>query len=167
MDLYLVRHGIADDRDARRWPDDSQRPLTDRGKQEFARAAVGLRTLVPGVEVLLSSPFVRAWETASLLETEAGWTTARRCDELASGGTPEETARALAQYAGEASVALVGHEPDLSELASYLLTGDANMLTMDLKKGGVIGLRLEGEPCAGAATLTWLLTPKVLRALGG
>ena len=73
MELYLVRHAIAEERDPRRWPDDAQRPLSERGRARFARAAAGLRTLGVEVDLLLSSPYARAWATAEILSEEAGW----------------------------------------------------------------------------------------------
>ena len=72
MDLYLVRHAIAFDFDTSQWPDDSQRPLTPEGQKRFSRAARAWRAR-PSVDLVLSSPWVRAWQTAELLESEAGW----------------------------------------------------------------------------------------------
>jgi len=60
----------------------------------------------------------------------------------------------------------VGHEPNLGELASHLLTGSESEVLIDMKKGGVLALTVDGEPARGRAYLRWLLTPKVLRALG-
>ncbi|MCA1728513.1 MAG: histidine phosphatase family protein [Actinobacteria bacterium] len=68
MDLYVVRHAVAHKRDANLWPDDSQRPLTPAGEERFRRATGGIMRLAPGVGVALSSPFVRAWRTAELLQ---------------------------------------------------------------------------------------------------
>jgi phosphohistidine phosphatase len=164
MDLYLVRHGVAFDADPMRWPDDSQRPLTADGQKRFSSAARGLKRLAPGVDVLLSSPWVRAWMTAELLEQEAGWPTPVACAALAERGTAE-VLQALKPYTRSRAVALVGHEPSLRELASYLLTADTGHLQIEMKKGGVVRLELDESVRPGSARLIWLLSPKVLRDL--
>jgi phosphohistidine phosphatase len=72
MLLYLVRHGVAFDADPTQWPDDRDRPLTPDGEKKFREVAAGLATLAPTVDVVLSSPLVRAWQTAQILQTRAG-----------------------------------------------------------------------------------------------
>jgi phosphohistidine phosphatase len=165
VDLYLVRHAIAEDRDSSRWPDDSVRPLTAEGVDRFRRAARGLREVVPRVDAVLSSGFARAWHTAELLVEEAGWPEPSRCEPLESGQPPAEAVRML-QGRDEAALALVGHEPHLSMLASLLLAGDEDAVRMDLKKGGAIALALPSRVEAGAAALVWAATPRMLRRLG-
>lgn len=164
MDLYLVRHAIAHERDAEQWPDDGKRPLTAEGVERFAEAARGLGRLVPEVDLVLSSPLTRAWQTAELLEQHARWPSPVPCEVLASARAPDEALDAIREHAEVGSAALVGHEPNLSELAAYLLTGDDAGLAMVMKKGGVALLCFEGTPAPGAASLVWLLPPKVLRA---
>lgn len=165
MDLYLVRHAVAFDPDPARWPDDSQRPLTPEGEQRFRRAAQGLGTLVADVDIVLSSPWPRAWRTAELLQKEAGWPTPVACDALQSGRAPAEVLQALKPHSAVRSAALVGHEPSLHELASYLLTKDTDHAQLEFKKGGVARLWLDEGIRPGAAQLRWLLAPKILRAL--
>jgi phosphohistidine phosphatase len=165
MDLYLVRHAVAFDPDPAQWPDDTQRPLTPDGVKRFRRAASGLRELVANVDVVLSSPWPRAWQTAELLAQEAGWPTPVRCEALESGRAPAEVLQALQPHAGASAVALVGHEPSMSELASYLLTADTGPVHIVMKKGGVARLEIDESMRPGAARLVWLLAPKVLRAL--
>jgi phosphohistidine phosphatase len=160
-DLYLVRHAIAEDRDPARWPDDSLRPLTDAGIERFRRAARGLRTVVPAVERVLSSPFTRAWHTAELLREEADWPEPEPAVELAAGKDPAEAQALVGGQRDVASVALVGHEPHLSSLASLLATGDASALRIELKKGGVIALASD----AATTDVRWVVTPKILRGL--
>jgi len=159
LDLVIVRHAIAADRDPDAWPDDSLRPLTERGEQRFRNAARGLRRLAPEVDAVLASPFVRAWRTAELLHDEAGWPEPERCPELEAGRSPAETVALLAGRSG--ALALVGHEPFLSSLASLLLTGDEGRLRLELKKGGalLLGSALDGPE------LRWHVTPRVLRGL--
>jgi phosphohistidine phosphatase len=165
MDLYLVRHGVAFSQDPAEWPDDSERPLTPEGEARFRKAARGLRRVVPTVDIVLASPFPRAWRTAELLEKEARWPAPEPSRNLESGRSPVEGIEAIRPHLASASLALIGHEPNLSELASTLLTGNATRLALDLKKGGVANLQLDDGLRRGTATLRWLLTPRVLRAL--
>ena len=166
MDLYVVRHAVAHKRDAEHWPDDSRRPLTPEGEQKFREAAGGLLRVVPEVEVVLSSPFERAWRTARIL-AESGWPAPAACEELEPDYPPHKLVPVLERHAGAGSVAVVGHRPGLHELASYLLTGDAEGAEITIKKGGIVCLRSDGTPVPGAASLRWALTPKILRARGG
>lgn len=165
MDLYIVRHAVAHKRDGDRWPDDAKRPLTPEGEERFRRAAGGILRLVPDVGVVLSSPFVRAWRTAKILQ-QAGWPAPVCCEELEPDYPSHKVLGTLARYDGLESVAIVGHRPCLHELVSYLLTGDAEGADVQIKKGGVVRLRFDGAPEPGAGSLRWLLTPKVLRLAG-
>jgi phosphohistidine phosphatase len=167
MDLYLVRHAIAFDPDPEQWPQDRDRPLTPKGEKRFARAARGLAELVDSVDVMLSSPYVRAWRTAELLHKHAHWPTPVECDALAAGSAPAEALQALQPHASAPAVALVGHEPSMHELASYLLTAEANHAQVEFRKGGIARLSIDAQLRPGSATLVWLLTPKVLRAIRG
>ncbi|HET7869408.1 MAG TPA: histidine phosphatase family protein [Actinomycetota bacterium] len=167
MDLYLVRHAVAFSRDPTRWPDDGERPLTPKGEARFRKAARGVRRIVTSVDVVLSSPFPRAWRTAELLEEEAGWPAPKPEPVLEAGRSPAEGMEVIEPHLDVASLALVGHEPYLSELASILLTGSPTFLTMGMKKGGMAHLWLEDGLRRGTASLRWLVTPKALRALSG
>lgn len=164
MDLYLVRHAAAAD-DVTRWPDDRDRPLTPEGEKRFRRAARGLGTLVPSVDVMLSSPFRRAWQTAELLEQEAHWPHPVASEALESGSAPAAVLQALQEYATRSSVVLVGHEPTMHEVASYLLTADASHARLEFRKGSVARLEVPDGLRPGSALLRWLLTPKVLRSI--
>ena len=163
MYLYLVRHAVAYKRDPDRWPDDSRRPLTPEGEEEFRGAARGLGRVVPEVEVLLSSPYERAWRTAEILAEQTGWPAPEKFPALEPDIPPEKVVLALESYAGKQSIALSGHRPGLHELAVYLLTGDAGSADMKIKKGGVVCIQFDHAPKAGAGKLRWLFTPKVLR----
>jgi len=160
--LYLVRHAVAHKRDAERWPDDSKRPLTPEGEEEFVGAARGLARIVPGVDVLLSSPYERAWRTAEILTQHAGWPAPQMFPALEPDVPPEKAVLALETYADRQSIALVGHRPGLHEMAVYLLTGDATGADMKIKKGGVVCIELDDAPESGAGKLRWLFTPRVL-----
>jgi len=163
--LYLVRHAVAHGRDPERWPDDSRRPLTPEGEEDFREAARGLARVVPEVEVVLGSPYERAWRTAQLLAEQTGWPAPEEFPALEPDIPPHKVVLALETFAGAGSVALVGHRPGLHELAVYLLTGDAEGSDMKIKKGGVVCVEFQDAPRAGAGKLRWLFTPKVLRTL--
>jgi phosphohistidine phosphatase len=165
MDLYLVRHAIAENRDSAKWPDDSKRPLTPEGEDRFRKAARGLRRIVPTVELVLASPFDRAWRTAELLRDEAGWPEPQPAPAIEAGRSPSEGIELLRGHLQAQSAALVGHEPNLSELTSTLLTGNATRLAMDFKKGGVACLQIDGSLRRGSAFLLWFVSPKLLRSL--
>jgi len=88
LEVIVVRHAIAFERDRRRWPDDALRPLTPAGKRRFRKAALGLRKWSPRVDAVLSSPFVRTRQTAELLTKFAGWPAAIECSALVPGTPP-------------------------------------------------------------------------------
>jgi phosphohistidine phosphatase len=165
LELYLVRHAIAFERDDARWPDDSKRPLSPEGEARSRVASRGLKRIVPTVDVVLSSQFVRAWRTAELLAEEAGWPAPEPVRALEPGQRVTRAATALRGYSDRGSVAVVGHEPNLSELAAHLLAGAEDDLAIEVKKGGVVCLGLDGGVRSGSAWLRWSVTPKILRAL--
>ena len=163
-DLYIVRHARAGHADPTVWPNDADRRLTNDGIARFREAAEGLRRLVPSVDVVLSSSFARAWQTAELLHEVARWPEPSRCAELEVGSTPAATAAVLAERT-EGSVVVVGHEPHLSRLASLLCTADEDELGLELKKGAVALLAFEGPVASEKAILRWTVPPKILSGL--
>jgi phosphohistidine phosphatase len=165
MDLHLLRHATAFERDPRLWPDDSQRPLSPEGEEQFKRVARGLGRLLPSVDAVLASPHARAWRTAELMAEEAGWPQPTSTEELAPDRPAAEVVRALRRHFGANAIAMVGHHPHLSELASLLLTRSAWQAAIEMNQGGTACLRFDGEAQPGAASLVWLLTPVILRAL--
>jgi phosphohistidine phosphatase len=164
MDLYLVRHAIAEDRDEARWSNDADRPLSAKGIERFEREAKGLATLVPAVDIVLASPFARAWHTAEILTEHAGWPPPVRADGFRSERTAEESLAAIEALRGTDALAAVGHEPNLSELASLALIGTID-LPVAFKKGAVLALTFESTVAPGRAYLRWLLPPRALRSL--
>ncbi len=163
MQLYLVRHGIAEDR-GDGGPDEA-RALTDEGMEKMREIGCALQALGCEPVRFLTSPLVRARETAQILaELLAPETELTICDGLAPGGAPPEVVRALG---GERSDALLaGHLPGIAELAAYLLSGETD-LDLVFRKGAVCCLSFADTPEAGLATLEWLLQPRHLRALAG
>jgi len=158
MLLYLVRHGKAVAA-----PDDAERPLTADGVDEMRRIARRLGKLGVRFGAVLTSPLVRARETAEVLVEVGIADTVDECAGLAPGGTLEQVLGEVVRHCGRGAerVALVGHEPTLSEWAARL--AGARSFALELKKGGIIGLELpDRPPFEGRATLFWLTSPKLL-----
>jgi phosphohistidine phosphatase len=167
MDLYLVRHAIAFDHDPTVWPNDRERPLTEKGQERFRKAARGLKRLEMRPELVLSSSYVRARQTAEILQKDADWPAMKALAALEVGHTSAEVLDALRAYAGATSIALVSHEPNLHELAATLLVGESGRGQMEFRKGGIACLSVRGEDLRpGTAVLRWLMQPGVLRAIG-
>jgi len=122
MKVYLVRHAIAHERSRARWPNDAMRPLTAAGKQRFRKAARGLARLLPKSALLLTSPFVRARDTALILARVAKLRSPVKAPELASG-KPAREAFELLRSRKKAAIVLVGHEPGMSGIGALLVGG--------------------------------------------
>jgi phosphohistidine phosphatase len=163
MQLLIIRHAIAEDPAAH--ANDSERPLTAKGVERMRQGAMGLKRLVPRVDVLATSPLRRARQTAAIVQDALDAPKPMMRDELAPGHAPAALADWLGFLPPAGVVAIVGHEPHLSELVGWLTTGEAISL-IELKKGGACLLGIEGGPRAGGATLQWLLSPRQLRLLG-
>ena len=155
-----MRHAIAFERDASRWPDDRERPLTPEGIRKFRKVAAQLADFAKKPGRVLASPLVRAWDTALLLQKEAGWPKPEPLPALEPGGDPNDVLAQLRR--GKSSrVALVGHEPDLSRLLAVCIAGEGARVGIEMKKGGVAELRFS-VPRVGGATLRWLAPPRLL-----
>jgi len=129
------------------------------------RAAAGLANLAAGVEVLASSPLVRAKETAAILSPFLGVSRVEEVEELAPEAPPEALLPWLRAQAKRRAVAVVGHEPHLGLLAAFLLAGRSEPFAV-LRKGGACLIRIDRRPGPAAGELRWLLEPSQLRALG-
>ena len=161
MELLIIRHAIAFERDRRRWPDDAARPLTPAGIRRSRKAAAGLKGLCKAPDRLLTSPLIRAKETAQVLTEVARWPKAEIVPQLKPGKGAAAVLTLLAEDRGK-RIAVVGHEPDLSGLlAACLVKGSA--LSIELKKCSAACLSFRGKARAGGATLKWLATPRMLR----
>lgn len=165
MDVYLVRHAIAHERDRKRWPDDSKRYLTIPGRRKFRAAARGLKLWLPKRARVLTSPFVRTRETAGILVKVVDLAPAIECVEL-QPGTPARKTFELLRSRKERAVVLVGHEPDLGALLSAALAGENFRLGIEFRKGGAACLQFAKDIRPGRGTLLWMMPPRVLRALG-
>ncbi len=165
MQLLLIRHAIAEEREdfAKTGKDDRLRPLTDEGRKKMKQAARGLKGLVPEIDLLATSPLTRAAQTAAILDSVYGGLKEVEIDELSPETTPEDFLLWLRKQKQDV-VAAVGHEPSLSLILSWLLTGNERRL-FAFRKGGACLLEFPDEPAAGTATLAWALTPAQLRGL--
>lgn len=162
--LVLVRHAIAEDRGTA-WPDDDERPLSREGARKWKRAARGLVSLLPPIDVLLTSPLVRAVQTAEILAKVASPPPKLQLFEAMRPGTrPATTITALRSKSPKGTVVLVGHEPTLSELAAQLLHLQG---PLEFRKGGAMALTSQGLGTRGPARLEWFATPRILRATVG
>ena len=160
MRLLIVRHAEAEDRE--RFGSDVERPLTAAGRHTARQAGRALAELVPRLDALASSPLIRARDTARLLAAERGELTAIELDELRPGAPRKALLAWLAAHGRDASVGLVGHEPDLSRLASWFVTGHATS-ALALKKAGACLIDFPARPGAGEGQLLWLLSPAIWR----
>ena len=160
MRLLLIRHAIA----VPRGTDiaDDERPLTKRGFRRFRAAARGLARAVKRPDALLTSPLVRAHQTAVIVAEAWGRTRPVEVPALA-GGTFEELAEVLGQYPLDATVVLVGHEPDLSSHLARLL-GTPHEARLTFRKGGAALVDVPGTLTDGGA-LIWYLSPRLLRRM--
>ena len=163
MLLLLMRHGIAEplaEPDA----DDAARPLSAKGHKRTAQVAQGLATLVPRLDVLASSPKLRARQTAMLAHAALAHPPRLEWDELLLETDFAPLLKRLSKSGAE-TVLLVGHEPNLSRLVAWLLTGDEAGMALDFKKAGVCALEFKWQDKKPRATLLWLLPPRTLRRL--
>jgi phosphohistidine phosphatase len=166
MQLFLLRHGLAVERGTRGFEDDAMRPLTPKGRRQSRKTAAAVKKLESDFDLILSSPLLRAKQTAEIVA--AGLKLKRRLKfthALAPGGTVAILMRQLQrEKPAPEKILLVGHEPDLSQLVSLLVTGSGE-LQMDFKKGGLCKLEIEKLRDGKCATLAWLLTPKQMKLM--
>lgn len=159
--IFLVRHAIAAER-GEAWPEDAERPVTKRGAERMRQAARGLVALGVTFDVILTSPLVRAVETADILAAAYRPAPGRDvCPLLAPGTPPARMAAGLEAWAGKRHVALVGHEPDLGQLAAWLIGAQH---PLPFKKGGACRIDVPALPPSRNGQLIWFATPRMLRA---
>jgi phosphohistidine phosphatase len=166
MNLYIIRHAIAVDEGSSEYEEDSQRPLTDKGSKKMRQIAKGLRALGVEFDLILSSPYIRAKETAEILEdvfkTKKD---VKFSNNLLPMSGPDLLIAEMNEKYDEDSVALVGHEPFLSALIGLLVSENAG-IDITLKKGGVCRLSVDDLHHTRKATMEWLLTPGILVEIG-
>lgn len=168
MDLLVIRHAVAMERDdfAAISDDDDDRPLTDAGMKKMRRVAEGLRGLVARIDVLAASPLTRALQTAHIVGELYGVPVERTVDAL----RPENSSESFLAWTRDQRLgdvcAIVGHEPNLGQLVTWLMTG-CDEPRVSFKKGGACLLSFDGRLEPGGGTLRWLLTPAQLIQYGG
>ena len=161
-ELYLVRHGLAELR-GEAWPDDTKRPLTEKGMARLRRSARSLVRLGVSIDVVLTSPLVRARQTAEIVAAAfAPRPAVINIDALAPEGTHAALTAELEKHARRSRVAIVGHEPGLGDLAARLV---GMRHPLEFKKGAVCRIDVDALPPRGPGALRWFLTPRMLRSL--
>ena len=165
MNLYFMRHGIAADRAPGATADDRSRVLTPKGIKRIEREAAGLNRLALSFDRILSSPLERARQTAKIVAQALQMEDRlEEIEQLAPDHSVRDLLTGLAAYAGEKHILLVGHEPLLSRTVAFLLSGKAGA-NIQLKKGALCCLELDGTPPHKSGMLRWVLAPKHLRLM--
>jgi len=163
MLIYILRHGIAAPRGVKPYPNDD-RPLTEEGIEKISKAAKGIIRVVDDVDVILTSPLVRAAATAKIVAEALNIESKLQvCHELAPGSSLKNLLTYLAKYKKLRSIMIVGHEPDLSYFASSLLGEKTSII--EFKKGSLCCIEVATIPSRREGTLLWHLTSKQLRLM--
>lgn len=156
VEIFLVRHGIAED--PRVGQHDSERPLTSEGRDKAARVAKALRKEIGAVPFIVHSPYLRAKETAEIFHRHFPEAEMKMGQGLRPHDPPEQGLASVLEIAGKKSVMVVGHEPHLGMLTSHILTGDVQTAFL-FKKAGVASIEWAG---VGFSRLNFLLPPRIL-----
>ena len=158
MDLYLIRHADAQMLGERGITSDEERPLSEDGEAQARALSLMLQQRAGHIDAIFTSPLRRARQTGELIVHDwHGAPELQNCDHLAMGGRRRSLAKFLRQCGGN-SVALIGHQPDLSELAGWLV--GAKKAQLDLAKAGVALIRCPERIGKGEGVLVWLVTPE-------
>ena len=165
MDCVLLRHGIAVERDEWEGPD-ADRPLTEKGKRRVREVAAGLSRLDVQPTHVLSSPLIRAIETAKIAHSSLRVrSVVHIVDELLPDAPPDRLLSILHDLPLESSVLCVGHEPHLGMVASVMLVGKTST-AFPFKKAGACLIELSISAKPGRGVLRWWLSPDQLWAMG-
>lgn len=167
MQLLVIRHGIAEEADefAATGKDDSRRPLTKSGKRKMKEVVAGLQEIVETVDVIGASPLLRAQQTAEIVAKAYGGMSVDTVETLSPGSDPSDLVAWLRNHASAEVVAVVGHEPHLGMLVTWLMT-EARESRVEMSKGGAALLEFDSRVTARSGTLQWLLTGSHLRRIG-
>ncbi len=165
MKLILMRHALAEERSSR-YPDDALRPLSKAGRRKHRAVIEGLRRMGVDFDDIVSSPLVRARQTAQITAEVYGKDEdVEETDTLGSGFSVAALSSFLEGCDESATVLCVGHEPDFSTFAAHLLHASGDV-EIDFKKSGVMGLDLPEGPGPGKAVLLYFLKPGHMAQLG-
>jgi phosphohistidine phosphatase len=168
MQLLVIRHASAEDREAfaSSGRSDSERPLTDDGREKMRSVVSGLRAVVPRIDLLASSPYARAMQTAEMVA--GGFGLSRDSITVVDALTPDAPLQWLVSWlqrqAKPGVIAIVGHEPRLGDLVTWLMSGLSES-RVAMKKGGACLLEFDGQPGPGIGVLRWLMTGRQLRGV--
>jgi phosphohistidine phosphatase len=167
MKLFFLRHGAAEDQSIHDYPDDSVRPLTSDGKKEMRIIGKGMLRLGLEFGRILSSPYLRAKQTAEIVAQELrGSARAEFSQNLIPGASPENLLKEIRSWSKDfKNILLVSHEPFLSHCLSFLLSGNPEPFLV-MKKGGLCKIKVENRDKSPQALLKWLLTPSQLAEIG-
>ena len=167
MQLLVIRHGIAENPSTvvATGQDDPGPPLSKEGKQMMKGVAAGLRELVEKVDVIGASPLLRAQQTAQIIAKAYNDLPVATVEDLLPDSDPPALVTWLGQHATVNVVAIVGHEPNLGRVVTWLMSG-VKASRVALTKGGTCLLGFSDRVAAGNGTLQWLLTPSQLRRIG-
>jgi phosphohistidine phosphatase len=167
MEVLIIRHAIAEPKteEGGSQPDDRLRELTAKGRRRMKRGARGLKAIQPEITLLASSPLIRAVQTAEIVARAYGDIEVTIVPELSPGSSPESVTQWLRKVESAGTVALVGHEPGLTELLVHLLTHRQQHF-LGFGKGGAALVELTQGGGSGDAHLVWLATPRLLRQAG-
>lgn len=162
--VFVIRHAEAEEPvdAARARRSDGQRRLTESGKRDMRKGAEGLALLVDDIRLILTSPLKRAVETAEILHGTFPMAKLRQQPQLAPGFDPDALLKSITGQSG--SVALVGHEPDLSQWIGYMCSGTSRSVVR-MKKGSICRLDMPDPAHPGEASIAWLMTLKQLSRL--
>ena len=160
IELYLIRHGIAEERGPK-WPDDSKRPLTGKGITALKQEAKALAALGISFDLIISSPLTRTRQTANVFAEHLPEKPAvELSDALTPAGTPTAVIQEMARHSRKARIALVGHEPNIGELAARLIGARS---PIEFKNGAICRIDLEALPPKSPGMLRWFLPPRILK----
>lgn len=168
MELFIIRHAIAEPLGKKNEFSDEKRALTAEGRSRMRDAVKGLVKLGVQPDIIFTSSLTRAVETAEIVAAETGVAKSeiRESANLAPGASADKLFSEIKRLAAVETIALIGHQPDLGHLISRIIAGKASTLSMQLKKGSVCCLNVTETVPTLRGELVWLLTPRQLRLIG-
>jgi phosphohistidine phosphatase len=167
MELFIIRHAIAQPIGKENEFSDEKRTLTVEGRSRMRDVLKGLAKLGVELDLIITSPLARAVETAEIVATGIGLSKKEieQSVNLAPGASPEHLFAEIKSHAGVEAIALIGHQPDLGGLIARIIRSDGDTLSIQLKKGGVCCLNVTETVPTLRGDLIWLLTPRQLRTV--
>ena len=167
MELFVIRHAIAEPLSKKNEFSDEKRVLSPEGRSRMREVLKGLVKLGVEVDLILTSPLARAYETAELIAASMGLSKKdiKQTENLSPGVPSELLFAEIKKHSGAESVALVGHQPDLGILVSKIIQSEGGAFSIQLKKGGICCVNVTETVPTIRGEIMWLLTPRQLRLL--